>query len=180
MTTSSTDTQPNVTADVLKRCREVRLISFDVDGVLTDGLLYYCDDGREIKAFNVQDGAALKLLQEHGIAIAILTGRSSPMVTRRAEELGIRHVYQGLADKRVALDAICAELALEPREIAHVGDDLPDIAIFDAVGLAISVPNGHPGARARADHVTATHGGHGVAREVCELVLRAQSRWPYD
>ena len=167
-------------ADALSRAREIKLISFDVDGVLTDGLLYYSDDGRETKAFNVQDGAALKLLLEHGIEVALLTGRSSPMVTKRAEELGIKHLRQGLADKRPALRELALDLALEQKEICHVGDDLPDLDLFAEVGFAVSVPNGHPVVRERAHFVTATTGGSGVAREVAELVLRAKDLWPYD
>ena len=163
-----------------ERCRPLRLISFDVDGVLTDGQLYYSDDGREIKAFNVQDGAAIKLLQQHGLQIAILTGRDSPMVARRAAELGIEHLYQGLQDKRTALAELKTELGLETRQIAHVGDDLPDLVLFDLVGFAVSVPNGHPAVMARAHHVTTTPGGRGVARELAELILRAKGTWSFD
>ncbi len=166
-------------SDVIERCRRIRLVSFDVDGVLTDGRLHYTDDGHEIKSFNVQDGAAIKLLLDQGIEIAILTGRSSPMVTRRATELGISHVHQGLNDKRQALAQVLAELEVDRDETAHVGDDLPDLVLFEEVGLAVSVPNGHPAVRARAHHVTETAGGAGVAREICELILRAQARWPY-
>jgi 3-deoxy-D-manno-octulosonate 8-phosphate phosphatase (KDO 8-P phosphatase) len=166
--------------DVINRCKSLRLVSFDVDGVLTDGQLYYSDDGREIKAFNVQDGAAIKLLQQNGVSVAILTGRNSPMVARRAAELGIEHVYQGLEDKSLALHELLARLQLTRAEIAHVGDDLQDLVLFDLVGLAISVPNGHPSVRQRAHHVTVTAGGHGVARELAELILRAQGSWDFD
>lgn len=169
-----------VSADVINRCRALRLVSFDVDGVLTDGQLYYTDDGREIKAFNVQDGAAIKLLQQHGVSVAILTGRNSPMVARRAAELGITHVYQGLEDKSVALQELREQLELSTAEMAHVGDDLPDMVLFDLVGLAVSVPNGHPSVRQRAHHVTETRGGQGVARELAELILRAQGSWSFD
>jgi len=169
-----------LTGDELeRRLRDVVLISFDVDGVLTDGQLYYTDDGREIKAFNVQDGAAIKLLQQHGVQIAILTGRESAMVARRAAELGITQVHQGLADKRMALTEVCRELAVDSARAAHVGDDLPDLTLFDVVGLAISVPNGHPVVKRHADFVTSTPGGHGVAREIAERVLRARGSWPY-
>ncbi len=166
--------------DATNRARELKLISFDVDGVLTDGQLYYTDDGHEIKAFNVQDGAAIKLLLDHGIEVAILTGRSSPMVARRAQELGITHLHQGLAEKRPALAKLVSELALVPGEVCHVGDDLADLELFADVGLAISVPNGHPVVQRHAHFVTRTAGGAGVAREVAELVLRAKAVWPYD
>jgi len=170
----------NIPADVIERCRRVQLISFDVDGVLTDGKLYYSDDGRELKAFNVQDGAACKLLAQHGIHIAILTGRDSPMVARRAAELGIEHVYQGLEDKLAAFLTLCQKLRLSTDQVAHVGDDLPDLVLFEHVGLAVSVPNGHPAVIRRAHHVTQVSGGGGVARELAELILHAQGAWAYD
>mgnify|MGYP001818020166 CR=1 FL=1 len=157
----------------------IKLLSFDVDGVLTDGRIIYADDGREIKAFNVQDGSAIKMLAAEGIEIAILTGRDSPMVARRAGELGIRHLEQGLQDKGPAFQALCNRLGISLSETAHVGDDLADLVLFDLVGFSISVPNGHPAVKARADHVTETAGGEGVARELAELVLRARGTWPY-
>ncbi len=159
--------------------RRIRLLSFDVDGVLTDGKITYSDDGREIKAFNVQDGTAIKMLAAEGIEIAILTGRRSAMVSRRAEELGVQHLEQGLADKGPAFESLCARLQIAPADTAHVGDDLADLVLFELAGFAISVPNGHPTVRARADHITETAGGDGVARELAELILRARGSWPY-
>ncbi|HEX7036828.1 MAG TPA: HAD hydrolase family protein [Pseudomonadales bacterium] len=167
-------------ASILERARGVALVSFDVDGVLTDGRIVYGDDGREIKAFHVQDGSAIKMLQSAGIRVAFITGRSSPVVERRAAELGVAHLVQGAADKARALDGILGELGLALPAAAHVGDDLPDLPLFDRVGLAIGVPNGHPAALARAHWVTRLAGGQGVAREVCELLLRARNQWPYD
>lgn len=164
---------------VIERTRALRLISFDVDGVLTDGRIFYTDDGREMKAFNVQDGASIKLLLSHGIEVAWLTGRSSTMVERRAAELGIAHLHQGLNDKRPALRELADKLNIGFAEMAHVGDDLPDLDLFELVGLSISVPNGHPAVIERADHVTATRGGQGVARELCEFILRARNDWRY-
>lgn len=157
----------------------IRLLSFDVDGVLTDGRIIYSDDGREIKAFNVQDGSAIKMLAAEGIEIAILTGRDSPMVARRAGELGIRHLVQGLDDKGPAFRDLSDQLGIPLEETAHVGDDLADLVLFDLAGFSISVPNGHPTVRARADHITETAGGEGVARELAELILRARGTWPY-
>lgn len=164
---------------LLEAARAIELVSFDVDGVLTDGRIVYTDDGREIKAFHVQDGAAIKQLMAGGIHVALLTGRSSPVVERRAAELGIRHLQQGLADKGPALEELTRSLHLSTAQVAHVGDDLPDLVLFDRVGLAISVPNGHPEVRRRADYVTETRGGDGVAREVVELLMRARGTWPY-
>lgn len=166
-------------ADLKAAASRIRLLSFDVDGVLTDGRIVYSDDGREIKAFNVQDGTALKMLAGAGIEIAILTGRDSPMVARRAAELGIRHLRQGLVDKAPAFRDLCSGLDIPLAETAHVGDDLADLVLFELAGFAISVPNGHPTVRARADHITDTAGGEGVARELAELILRARGSWPY-
>jgi 3-deoxy-D-manno-octulosonate 8-phosphate phosphatase (KDO 8-P phosphatase) len=165
--------------DITGRLRALKLISFDVDGVLTDGKLYYSDDGRELKAFNVQDGAALKLLRQHGVEVAILTGRNSPMVARRASELGIEHLYQGLEDKRTGFSDLLKKTGLQAQQTAHVGDDLQDLTLFDLVGLAISVPNAHPTVLTRADLITETAGGQGVASELAQLVLKAQGSWPY-
>ncbi|MDP6376761.1 MAG: HAD-IIIA family hydrolase [Pseudomonadales bacterium] len=174
-------TPPTVLDDagIRQKAAAIRLVVFDVDGVLTDGRITYTSDGQEIKSFNVQDGAALKLLMSAGIEVAIITGRSSEMVQRRARELGIAHLYQGSEDKITSFQTLLAQLDLAPSQSAHVGDDLPDLALFDLVSMSVSVPNGHPVVREAADWVTQTAGGQGVAREVCEIVLRAQDKWPY-
>lgn len=164
---------------LLARARAVSLVSFDVDGVLTDGRITYSERGDETKAFHVQDGHAIKMLQGNGIGVAIITGRTSSMVTRRAAELGIEHVYQGSEDKAATLQALIGRLGIGAPAVAHVGDDLPDLPLFSLVGLAIGVTNGHPSALAGTHYVTRLAGGQGVAREVCELLLRARGCWPY-
>jgi 3-deoxy-D-manno-octulosonate 8-phosphate phosphatase (KDO 8-P phosphatase) len=169
----------HLTEEVRRRAAAVELVSFDVDGVLTDGRLFYSERGDEIKAFHVQDGSAIKLLIECGIGVALITGRRSDLVARRAAELGIEHVFQGVADKALALDALAARLHLDVAAIAHVGDDLPDLPLFKRVGFAIAVPNGHPAIFAHTHHTTTVTGGAGVAREVAELLLRARNRWPF-
>lgn len=169
--------------DLQNRATRVRLVVFDVDGVLTDGQLYYSSDGSEIKAFHVQDGAALKLLQRSGLEVAIITGRQSTMVARRAEELGISLLRQRADDKLQTLKSLLnSETSLNGitlAECACVGDDLADIALFEAVGLGIAVPNGHPSSHKAAHWITSTPGGQGVASEVCEMLLRSQGLWPY-
>jgi len=165
---------------LLERARAVSLVCFDVDGVLTDGRIFYSERGDEIKAFHVQDGHAIKMLQNNDIQVALITGRRSGIVERRASELGIRYVYQGVDDKAAALRELLERLGLPASAAAHVGDDLPDLALFSIVGLAIGVPNGHPTAVAASHYVTQLAGGQGVAREVCELLLRARDRWPHD
>ncbi|NIP13606.1 MAG: HAD hydrolase family protein [Pseudomonadales bacterium] len=166
-------------APVLERAANIELVAFDVDGVLTDGKLYYADDGRELKAFHVQDGAALKLMLSHGIVVAIITGRTSSVVSRRAQELGIDHVYQGVMDKGAALAELTATVGTTLERAAYVGDDLPDLGVFDKAGMAISVPNAHPVAAAAAHYVTLTAGGAGAAREIAQLFLEARGTWPY-
>jgi 3-deoxy-D-manno-octulosonate 8-phosphate phosphatase (KDO 8-P phosphatase) len=164
---------------LLERARAVSLVSFDVDGVLTDGRIVYSERGDEIKAFHVQDGHAIKMLQGNGIGVAIITGRRSGMVTRRAAELGIQHVFQGIEDKAATLRSLIERLGIPAAAVAHVGDDLPDLPLFSLVGLAVGVPNGHPSALACTHYVTRLAGGEGVAREICELLLRARDAWPY-
>ncbi|MFK7912946.1 MAG: KdsC family phosphatase [Pseudomonadales bacterium] len=170
-------------AEVVARAKGITTVIFDVDGVLTDGKLYYSANGIESKAFHVQDGAALKLLQSQGLQVAIITGRKSPMVRHRADELGIKLLQQNAGNKLEALEALLARapslagVGLE--QCACVGDDLADIVLFEALGLGISVPNGHPSARRAAHWVTGRAGGSGVAAEVAELLLRSQDRWSY-
>lgn len=172
---------PNAAAkppeDVRSRAARVRLLCLDVDGVLTDGRLFYTDSGRELKAFSVQDGQALKMLAGAGIEIAIITGRRSHLVTRRARDLGIRHLHQGVADKRAVLDALLTGLGLSADEAAHMGDDLPDLPVLRAVGLALAPANRHPVLDDHVHHVTRAIGGEGAVREACELILRAQDAW---
>lgn len=158
----------------------VRGIVFDVDGVLTDGRIIYSDDGHELKQFNVQDGASLKLLLQHDITVAIITGRRSPTVARRAKELGIRYLIQGADSKADALDELIAD-GFPAADNAAVGDDLADLAVFqhDAVKLAVAVPNAHPALLQKAHYVTGRAGGEGVAVELAELLLVAQNKWPF-
>ena len=162
-----------------QRLADLAAITFDVDGVLTDGQITYTDDGRELKSFNVQDGAALKHLIGAHVAVGIITGRKSVMVERRAEELGIQHLYQGQSDKRAAFDDFLAKTGVAADRTAHVGDDLPDLVLFRQAGMGICVPNGHPYVQEAADWVTETAGGSGVAREIAEAVLRAKGLWSF-
>ena len=169
-------------ADPLDRARTVRGVVFDVDGVLTDGRIIYSDDGHEIKAFNVQDGASIKLLMSQGIDVAIITGRRSPMVARRARELGVTHCLQGAESKRAALaQLIEAGFAGGDAALACIGDDIQDLELFDApeIILSMTVPNAHPEVLARAHYVTDRCGGEGVAIEVAALILKAQDKWPF-
>ena len=156
------------------RAADVRLMIFDVDGILTDGSLQYGAEGELIKRFNVLDGHGMRLLQQAGIVTAIISARSSAIVARRAADLGVAHVAQGVHDKRSAFEALCASAAVGPQECGFLGDDWVDLPVLTRVGFAASVPDAHAEVRARAHYVTRAAGGHGAAREVCDLILRAQ------
>ena len=129
---------------ILDKARQVRLLILDVDGVLSDGRLYYSESGEESKAFSTQDGAAIKMLSDTGVVVAIITGRQSKIVARRAAELGVQHVYQGASDKARALEGLILGTGIDRPLIAHVGDDLPDLPLFNRVGMTFSVPGAHP------------------------------------
>jgi len=159
---------------VLERARAIRLLVLDVDGVLTDGRLFLSAAGEELKVFHVRDGSGLVAIQRVGITVAIISGRDSPAVTRRATELGIRHVHQGVADKGALLDRLLDELGIAAEETACVGDDTPDAPMLRRAGLAIGVADAHPALLAAAHWVTKSNGGHGAVREVCDLLLSAR------
>jgi 3-deoxy-D-manno-octulosonate 8-phosphate phosphatase (KDO 8-P phosphatase) len=160
---------------LLERARRIRLLVLDVDGVLTDGRLYFGPEGEALKAFHVRDGAGLVALRRAGVGVAIISGRDSPAVTLRARELGIEHLRQGIHDKGRALEELCAALGLRPEDCACVGDDTPDLPLFERAALAVAVADAHPALRERAHHVTTLPGGNGAVREVCDLLLRARA-----
>lgn len=158
------------------RAAQIRLIAFDIDGVMTDGGLTYTDDGHELKTFNVQDGLGIKLLQKAGIEVAIITGRKSGVVAARARDLGIEHVHQGVADKRATLAALLDRLDVQWPECAFMGDDLIDLPAMTRCGLAIAPANARPIVKEIAHTVTEAGGGRGAVREAAELILEAQGR----
>ena len=162
--------------DVLARARRVRLLTCDVDGVLTDGRIYVDDHGHETKAFSALDGVGIGLLQRAGITVAWITGSSAPAVTHRARRLNVAHVVLGVAEKRAPWDALRLQLKLEAADCAHIGDDLPDLPIFRACGFAVTVPHAPPSVREHAQFVTARDGGAGAVRELADLILAAQGR----
>ena len=162
---------------VLSRARGLQLLILDVDGVLTDGRLYYGSDGAEYKAFHARDGSAMKALMAAGIPIAIITGRMSTAVDRRAGELGVPYLFAGVDDKAAALESLCERSGIDATHMAHAGDDLADLALFERTGMAFAVPDAHPAVLARADFVTSAAGGSGAVREICDLILVAQGKW---
>ncbi len=159
--------------DIREKAGQIRLVIFDVDGVLTDGSLFLGDDGQEYKAFNSKDGHGMKMLQASGIGIAIITGRTSEVVRIRMRSLGIEHVFQGVENKAEAYEQLKAMLGLEDAQIAYVGDDVVDLPVMTRVGLAICVADGHQLVSQHAHWTTGHAGGRGAAREVCELLMDA-------
>lgn len=159
---------------VLPRAQQIKLLLLDVDGVLTDGSLIYSSDGVEAKCFNTQDGLGMRLLQDSGVAVGIITARTSPMVERRAQDLRLSHVFQGTRDKLVAYEAILKETGLRPPQTAYMGDDLMDLPLLNRVGLAVAPANGVAEIRQRVHYTTERGGGCGAVRELCDLILAAQ------
>lgn len=162
--------------DVHEKAKQIKLVIFDVDGVLTDGSLFIGDDGQEYKAFCSRDGHGMKMLQKSGVEIAIITGRTSKVVGHRIADLGIQHVYQGQQDKIHAYKELSEKLGLKSSEIAYVGDDVVDLPVMCQVGLAIAVQDAHPMVIKHAHWQTPTHGGRGAARDVCEMIMDAQGK----
>lgn len=163
--------------NLTQKAQKIKLFAMDVDGVLSDGKIVYDSQGNESKAFFVQDGLGLKGLKDANIQLAIITGRSSPMVERRAKELGIDHVVQGQDDKFTQLSKLADLLGLGLDECAYMGDDLSDLKAVREAGLGISVPNGVNQVQAVADLVTKRSGGDGAVREACEFLLVAQNKY---
>ena len=162
---------------MLARIRRVKLVVFDVDGVLTDGAILVMPDGREIKSFNVLDGVGIKYLERAGIVTAILSGRTAKAVNHRARELGIRHVLQGYKRKLDGLARLARRARIPPERMCFVGDDLPDIPVMRKVALAVAVAGARPEVIRAAHWVTRAGGGAGAAREIAEKILKAQGKW---
>lgn len=156
------------------RARAVRLMAFDIDGVMTDGTLYFTESGEEIKAFNVLDGHGLKMLAQSGVTIAIVSARKSQAVERRARGLGIEYVLQGVENKADAFEQLADRLGHRLDACGFIGDDVLDLPLLRKVGFAASVPNAPAFVRERVLYVTHTGGGRGAVRELCEFVMRAQ------
>lgn len=159
-----------------KKAQAIRLLVTDIDGVMTDGTLYFSNQGDEIKGFSVADGLGVKMLQSQGIEVAIITGRRSELLIRRAENLGIRHLIQGRDDKFQALSELLPSLGIEPQQTAYIGDDLQDLAAIRGVGLGMTVANGHSFVAEHADWQSQAAGGQGAFREAAEFILQAQGK----
>lgn len=160
--------------NIFERATQIRLVIFDVDGVLTDGHLFVGDDGQEYKAFHARDGLGMTMLQATGVILGIITGRTSQVVTHRMHLLGIQHVFQGKTNKLPAFQTLCQQLQLLPEQVAYVGDDVIDIPVLKEVGLAIAVADANELILPYIHWQTRLPGGRGAAREVCELIMQAQ------
>jgi len=165
-------------AGLLARIRKIKLLMTDVDGVLTDGRVIVDDAGLESKHFHVRDGHGLKMLNRYGIEAALITGRTSQVVARRAAELGIEEVHQGIWNKAEIFPGILERRGLTAEETAYIGDDVVDVPLLRRVGFAVAVADALPEVRKAATYVTECPGGRGAVREVCDLILKAQGRWP--
>ena len=154
----------------------IRLLVLDVDGVLTDGRLYFGRRGEALKVFHARDGYGIRMLIDAGIEVAVISGRRSAAVTARCRELGIARVIQGAADKAAAFERLRRRARVAARDCACIGDDLPDVPLFGVMGLAFAVADAHPDARRAAHYVTALPGGRGAVREVCDRLLAARAR----
>ena len=162
--------------DLIARARRVRLLTCDVDGVLTDGRIYVADDGRETKAYSCLDGLGMKWLERSGVAVAWITGSTAPAVVQRATTLGVERVFLGAEDKLEVWERLRAELSIERAECAHIGDDFPDLAVIARCGLGATVPRAPEPLQRRAHYVTRNEGGKGAVRELAELILAAQGK----
>ncbi|WP_246499636.1 3-deoxy-manno-octulosonate-8-phosphatase KdsC [Thiothrix unzii] len=171
-------TQHTFPETLLARARDIRLVIFDIDGVLTDGSLFFDNNGQEYKAFNSKDGHGIRMLLEGGIEIALITGRQSELVLHRADNLKIPRdrIWQGYRDKRPAFDDLLAKTGLSAANIAYVGDDVVDLPVMAQVGLAIAVGDAHYYVKQHAHWVAQTAGGRGAAREICEMLLHVQGK----
>ncbi|MCK7546939.1 KdsC family phosphatase [Marinobacter koreensis] len=172
--------RPSLSSDwpqaLIHKAARIRLIALDVDGIMSDGKLYFSATGDELKSFNILDGLGLKQLMAAGITVAVITGRRSPLTEKRMTDLGIPHLMQGREDKRQALDELVRDMNIQPDEIAYMGDDLPDLPALRFAGLGITVPNGYWLVRQHADYCTSAAGGSGAVREACDLILTAQNK----
>jgi 3-deoxy-D-manno-octulosonate 8-phosphate phosphatase (KDO 8-P phosphatase) len=163
--------------NITELAKKIKLIVFDVDGVLTDGGLYFTEDGAEFKRFNSLDGHGIKMLKDNDIEVAVITARDSKAVAYRMKNLGIAHFYQGQSDKVVAFSDLLQKLNLSADEVAYVGDDVIDLPVMTKVGFSIAVANAHDMVKQHADLITEKSGGHGAVREVCDFILKAQGKF---
>jgi 3-deoxy-D-manno-octulosonate 8-phosphate phosphatase (KDO 8-P phosphatase) len=159
---------------LLERAARIKMLVLDVDGVLTDGRLYFDNQGNELKAFCTRDGLGMRILQDHGTTLALITGRQSEIVSHRAAQLGIEHVYQGRNDKLNAFNELLSNTGMDEQQTCYAGDDWIDIPVLDRAGLAVTVADADPVVKDRVHWITSRKGGDGAVREICDLILAAR------
>ncbi|WP_130536818.1 3-deoxy-manno-octulosonate-8-phosphatase KdsC [Thiomicrorhabdus indica] len=162
---------------LIQKASKIKLLILDVDGVLTDNRLYYSNDGNEQKTFYTRDGHGMVMLRKSGVDMAIITGRKSELVAKRAQDLKIAHLYQGVPDKLPSFQKLMAKLAISSDEVAYIGDDILDLPILMRVGLSITPADGEEEVKSRVDYVSPHKGGNGVVREICEMIMKSQDTW---
>lgn len=162
---------------LIQKASKIKLLILDVDGVLTDNRLYYSNDGNELKTFYTRDGHGMVMLRKSGVDMAIITGRESQLVAKRAKDLKIAHLYQGVPDKLPSFQNLMNKLAISSDEVAYIGDDILDLPILMRVGLSITPTDGEEEVKSRVDYVSPHKGGNGVVREVCEMIMKSQDTW---
>ncbi len=167
----------NISKEITQKAQSIKLLILDVDGVLTNNMLIYGNNGEEHKAFHTRDGHGMVLLQKSQVDIGIITGRKSQLVTRRMQDLNVKHVYQGVPDKLPTFLKLVSELNLSLNEIAYIGDDILDLPILMRIGLSVTPADGDDEVKSRVDYVSPYRGGQGCVREVCEIIMRSQNRW---
>ena len=160
--------------EITEKAKKLKLLILDVDGVLTDGRLFFDDKGKEYKCFHARDGHGIKLLRQTGVEVAVISGRKSNSVALRMKSLGVEYVYQGHENKIAAFNEIIQSLSIQPEQVAHVGDDLLDLPIMKRVGLSIAVNDANDPVKEYADWCTKTPGGQGAVREICDFIMRSQ------
>jgi 3-deoxy-D-manno-octulosonate 8-phosphate phosphatase (KDO 8-P phosphatase) len=165
------------TSSAVAKAGRLQLMGFDVDGVLTDGSLYFNSQGDEMKAFSSLDGHGLKMLQRAGVEVAIISGRGSRALELRAANLGIDELHMGVDDKRALLTRLARQRGIELAQAGYMGDDVVDLPVLRACGFSATVADGHHEVLARVDYVASRGGGRGAVREVCDLIIRAQGKW---
>lgn len=163
---------------VQEKLKKIKMLMLDIDGVMTDGRIIMDDEGRELKNFNVRDGHGLKVMQRYGIKVAIITGRQSNLVKHRAKDLDITDVYQKVFNKKEVFEKILKKHKLSPEETAFIGDDIVDIPVLKRVGFSVAVADAVDVVKKQVDYITSHEGGKGAVREVCEMILKAQEKWP--
>ncbi len=169
--------KPTSLVSITEKAKKIKLLILDVDGVLTDGKLFFDNDGNEYKSFHARDGHGIKLLRQTGVEVAVISGRKSNSVALRMKSLGIEHVYQGHENKLAAFNEVLQKLNITPDQAAHMGDDLLDLPLMTRVGLSIAVADANFAVVARADWCTLLSGGNGAVREVCDFIMQAQGHF---